>query len=72
MSKPLEDPYQEKLYVYNGPGKPAMTPLPPTTIDANFLHRQEVCLERAKEIDFLFMKSILMDKECPEYNGFCS
>ena len=49
-----------------------MSPILPSTVDESFLHRQKVCCERAKEIDFQFLKSIVSSKEFPEYNGFCS
>ena len=49
-----------------------MSKLPPNTLSQKFITKQSVSQQRAKKIEFSFFRDIVNNKDCPEYNGYCT
>ena len=69
---PIKEDNEAEVVHYYGPKKPPMTPLSPCNLDDSFKKMQSVSRKRAEVIDFSFFQDIVNQKECPEYNGYCT
>ena len=72
VSLPIKEENEVEVVVYYGPKKPPMPQLPPNNLPQEFVTMQSVSQQRAQNIDFDFFRDMINNKDCPEYNGYCT
>lgn len=67
---PIDEDEDDAPVQYIGQKKPALPNIPLPLLHDAFSTHQQVSNDRARELDFQFMKDINASPTCPEYNGY--